>query len=72
MVFKKTKHNPKVLRDTTKVIAEYVVDIVEKDRAASVGYNSSDEVIEIEAKLTGEHIVDLNNKFGGEPSKNNT
>lgn len=66
VIFKKAKHNPKVLHDLTKVIADYVVTINEKGESSSVGYNSKEEVINIEAKLTDEQIDDLKQKFGAD------
>lgn len=66
VVFKRAKYSPKYLRDTAKVVTEYVESIAEKGRAFSVSYNSVDEVIEMEALLMDEQIADLKKKFGEE------
>jgi len=65
VLFRKAKHNPKFLSDTTKKVADYVVAITEGKRS-SVGYNSSEEVIEIQAQLTEKKIADLNNRFSAD------
>ena len=66
VLFKKTKHNPKVLRDMTEEVAKYVATIVGEGKKSTVGYNSKEEAIKIEAKLTDEQIADLKHKFGAD------
>lgn len=64
VVFKKAKYSPKVLSDMVKDVTDYVDTLTAEGKASSVGYNSVEEAIEIEAVLTDEQIYDLNNKFG--------
>ncbi|WP_190861197.1 hypothetical protein [Paenibacillus arenilitoris] len=73
VVFKKAKHNPKVLRDMAKEVDEYlhakILSKYETQSAYSVGYNSREEVIDIRGKLTDEHIAELTQKFGADRLK---
>ncbi|MGM0884979.1 MAG: hypothetical protein ACQEXQ_28540 [Bacillota bacterium] len=73
VVFKKAKHNPKVLRDMAKEVDEYlrakILSKYETQSAYSVGYNSREEVIDIRGKLTDEHIAELTQKFGADMLK---
>jgi hypothetical protein len=66
VVFKKAKHNPKVLRDMTKEVADYVATFDHQGRSYGVGWDSKEEVIHIEAKLSDEQITELQHKFGAD------
>lgn len=49
----------------TKEVADYVVKM-DHQGTSGVGWDSKEEVIHIEAKLSEKQIAELNNKFGAD------
>lgn len=69
VVFKKARHNPKVLRNMVGDIDKYLRNTLGPQSSYSVGYNPKEEVIDIKGKLTDKQVSELKQKFSADMLK---